>query len=103
RVALLGEEDVVRLHGLEGDHPQRIVGKDVDDARAYPLPEAGDELGTERSALDDESEGRAPREPDALQASADPSLVERLAPGVLVQQVVAAVCERPHLVAEGGQ
>ena len=99
RVPLLGEEDVVRLDPLERDHPERIVGEQVQEERARAGLDAPDELGGDRPALEDEHQARPPLAAQRLELPEDPDLVARLGAAVLVQDIVAAVGEGAHLVA----
>jgi hypothetical protein len=103
RIALLGEEKIVGLDALERNHHQRVVGEHVDHAGADSPAKAFDDLGPERPALDDQRQLRAPRTSGALEPPGDPPLIEGLARRVLVEDVLAPVGERAHVVAEGGE
>ena len=103
RVALLGEEDVVRLDRLEGQHPERVVGEEVEEEDvALPLY-ARDQSRGDGTTLDDEDEAGAPGEARALEGAQDVGLVRGLRAPVLVEGVVLAVLEGPDLVAEAAQ
>ena len=103
RVALLGEEDVVGLQALERDHPQRVVGEEVDEERVAALLHAPDQLRRDRPALDHQHHVGPPVAARALEAPEDEALVGGLGRRVLVEGVVAPVREEADLVAEPAQ
>ena len=103
RIALLGEEDVVRLDAAERDHPQRIVGEEVDEQGVGARLHAPDEIGRDGTALDDEHDIGTPRRARALEQAQDPELVGGLRRLVLVERVVAPVLEEPHRVTARGE
>src|SRR5262245_24547046 len=103
RVALLGEEQVVGLDALERNHQQRIVRKEVDEERVGLRLDGADQSGADGPALDHEDDAGAPRKAHTLEPLADPALVRSFGAAILVERILAAVCERPYLVTESVQ
>ena len=103
RVALLREEEVVRLDRLERHHPERVVGKEVEEERVDLPLHALDQGGGDGPALDDQDEIRPPGRARALERSQQERLVRGLRAAVLVERVVLAVLERADVVAELAQ
>jgi hypothetical protein len=100
RVALLGEEDVVRLDLLERHHPQRVVGKEIERDRARRALDRSHDAGIEWAALDHQHDVGAELARLALEPPVQRVLVRGLRRLVLVEEVVAAVGEAVDAVAE---
>ena len=101
RVSLLGEEDVIGLDGVEGHHPQGIVGEKVEEEHVPAPLDPTDQPGCDGPALDDEHQRRLPLEADSFEPSEDPELIGGLGAAVLVEGVVAPVGEGTDLVTHG--
>ena len=100
RVALLGEEDVVRLQALERDHPQRVVGEEVHEPRADRARTRSTKSGVIGPPLmTSTTSGRQSRQARSRRRRMQ-LLVGGLGRRVLVERVVAPVGEEPDLVAE---
>ena len=99
-VALLGEEDVVGLDALERDHPQRVVGKEVDEDDVEARLDSPHEAGRDGAALDHQHHVGPIAQAHALEPAQDPELVGGLGRCVLVEGIVAPVGEEPDLVPE---
>src|SRR3989454_807257 len=97
RVTLLREEEVVRLDRLEGQHPERVVGKEIHEGDVEPRLHAPDQRGRDRPALDHQDDAGAPGETDPFEPAQDPALVRGLRPTVLVERVVPAIRDRADL------
>src|SRR5207253_7798578 len=67
RVALLREEQVVRLDRLERHHPERVVGEEVEEERVHLALYTRDQIRGDGPALDDQHETRLPGQARALE------------------------------------
>ncbi len=101
RIALFREEHIIRLDALERDHPERVVGEEIDDDGVQARLDAPDHARRDRPSLDDQDHLGPPVQARALQPPQDPELVGLLGADILVERVVPPVGEGAHLVAQG--
>src|SRR3989442_15112790 len=73
-VTVLGEEKIVGLDALEGQHPERVVREVVDEERVAPGLQTSYRIGRDRPALADEDDRRFPAQAGTLQTTQDESL-----------------------------